>query len=195
MKFIANILTNKKFDNCEFYNIVSKKEDLIDNIPTLVIGWEFTKALYPNANITTWEIDDKTYWTFGNRERRQRYEENLKKFMDLALNKLVKSINYKYINVSKESKYGEETALEFLLNNFIDINIYINNDMVYVSGKKGVVVYGFSLRDYEYLGYDKKNIFKKIYESNVNIIKASDIESWELKTGLSNRNYVIPCLY
>ena len=58
MKYIANILTNRKFNDTELYNIVSKKEDLISDIPTLVIGWEFTKKMYPNANILDWKIND-----------------------------------------------------------------------------------------------------------------------------------------
>ena len=92
MRYIANILTDKKFNDCKFYNVVSKKEDIIVGLPTLVIGWEFTKALYPEANIISWEIDKDTYWTFGNRERRQRYEESLVKFRELALNRLIKKV-------------------------------------------------------------------------------------------------------
>ena len=60
MRFIANILTDRKFNDCEFYNVVSKKEDLIENIPTLVIGWGFTKKLYPEANIINSKLEDSS---------------------------------------------------------------------------------------------------------------------------------------
>ena len=91
MRFLGNILTNRKFEDCEFYNVVDKKEDLIINIPTLVIGWEFTKTLYPNANIISWEIENDIYWTFNNRERRQSYEEIIVKFKKLVVNRFIKS--------------------------------------------------------------------------------------------------------
>ena len=53
MKFIANILTDKPFVNTELYNVVNDKDKLIDGIPTLVIGWEYTKKMYENANTIT----------------------------------------------------------------------------------------------------------------------------------------------
>jgi hypothetical protein len=195
MRYIANILTNRKFDDYEFYNIVSRKEDLIDNIPTLVIGWEFTKTLYPNANITTWDIDNNTFWTFGNRERRQRYDELLIKFRNLAINRFIKNIKYKYINLLSEGFGG----LEFLLTKCDDINVYINNDMVYVvtnsKDNDNIQVYGFSLKAYQYLGVDKKDIFKQIYASGANVITPKDEIPWEIKNNLKNCSYVIPCMY
>ena len=198
MRIIANILTDRKFELCEFYNIVSRKEDLIENIPTLVIGWEFTKTLYPEANIISWEIDKDTYWTFGNRERRQRYEESLVKFRELALNRLVKKIKYKFIS-SIECDDINFNALNFLLDNFSGFKLYINNDMVYVAGENtpdtSPYVYGFSMREYNYIGLDVKQLFKKIYNSKIEIIKSTDNIPWEIKNIIKNRNYIIPCLY
>lgn len=193
MKYIANILTDKKFDDCKFYNVVNKKEDIIVGLPTLVIGWELTKTLYPETNITSWEIDKDTYWTFGNRERRQRYEETLIKFRTLAISRIVKSVKYKYISAI------EGNGLEALLDNFSDFNLYIYNNMVYITGKDtikhGSYVYGFSLKEYEYMGIDVKQIYKKIYNSNINIIKSTDEIPWEIKDALKSKNYIIPCLY
>lgn len=198
MRIIANILTDKNFESCDFYNIVSQKEDLLENIPTLVIGWEFTKTLYPEANIISWEIDKDTYWTFGNRERRQRYEESLVKFRELALNRLVKKIKYKFIS-SIECDDINFNALNFLLDNFSGFKLYINNDMVYVAGENtpdtSPYVYGFSMREYNYIGLDVKQLFKKIYNSKIEIIKSTDNIPWEIKNIIKNRNYIIPCLY
>lgn len=198
MRIIANILTNRKFEKCEFYNIVSRKEDLIENIPTLVIGWEFTKALYPEANIISWEINKDTYWTFGNRERRQRYEECLVKFRELALNRLIKKVKYKFIS-SMECDDINFNALDFLLDNCSGFKLYINNDMVYVAGKNtpdiSPYVYGFSMREYNYIGLDVKQLFKKIYNSKIEIIKSTDNIPWEIKNIIKTRNYIIPCLY
>ena len=73
MKPIANILTDKTFVNDGIYNVVNDINKLISGIPTLVIGWEYTKLFYPEANILNWEINSDTYWCFGRRERGQRY--------------------------------------------------------------------------------------------------------------------------
>ena len=115
MRFIANILTDRKFDDCEFYNVVSKKEDLIENIPTLVIGWGFTKELYPEANIINWEIGNNIFWTFNNREKGNRYEETLKKFNKLALNNFIKKILFFLLHFPKRCgiifRSGEDFSL------------------------------------------------------------------------------------
>jgi len=196
MRFIANILTDKNFDKCKYYNIVSNKDGLIKNIPTLVIGWEFTKTLYPNTNIISWEIDKDTYWTFGSRERRQSYEENLIKFRELALNRFIKMIKYKFISIIDSGV--KDNALDFLLDNCSGFKVYINNDMVYATGKNtpdySPFVYGFSLREYNYIGVNIKELLKKIYNSKIEIIKITDDFPLELKDSLKNKTYVIPCL-
>lgn len=199
MKFIANILTNRKFNDCEFYNVVSKKEDLIENIPTLVIGWSFTKELYPDANIITWEIDNNTYWMFNNRERGQKYDEMLKKFRELVIKKFIKSIHYKFFNILTEDYKENNTSLDFMLENCDNLKIYINNDIVYATceciNQDESWVYGFSLRDYDYLGIDRKKIFNKIYKSGAKIIDNKDTVSWSIRDSLKNHIYVIPCLF
>ena len=97
MRFIANILTDKKFINSELYNVVDNKDKLIDGIPTLVIGWGFTKKMYPNASILNWSIDNNIYWTYGKREKRSRYEENIEKFRQFAISNFIKSVKYKIL--------------------------------------------------------------------------------------------------
>jgi DNA polymerase elongation subunit (family B) len=197
MRYIANILTKGKFDDIDIFNIVNNKDDLMVGIPTLVIGWEYAKGLYDGISILDWEIDRNTYWCYGNREKRQRYEESLKQFKDLVINRFIKTIKYVYHNVLIEAN-EDFTSLEFLLENYNNLKIYINNDMVYIfkdGDSKNMVVHGFSLRDYDFLGVSRKYIFKKIYNSGAMIIDDHNKIPWELKSCLNNRNYVIPCLF
>lgn len=189
MKFIANILTNRKFEDNELYNVVSSKSDLIEGIPTLVIGWEYTKKIYKNANILDWKIDNDIYWTFGNREKRQRYEETLKKFNELALNKFIKSVEYKFISLFSY----DLNILKNILQSTNVLNIFVFNDMVYLSNNIEKIVYGISLIEYEYIYNNKNILLKEIYNSNnVNIIK--DNVSIDLKMSLKNHIYIIPYL-
>lgn len=192
MKFIANILTDKPFVNTELYNVVNDKDKLIDGIPTLVIGWEYTKKMYENANILNWEIDRNTYWTYGKREKRNRYEENLEKFRELALYRFIKSVKYSYFNILISSNEEKEYVWSL-----IDTNgtyVYLNNDMVYAFDEQKNKVIGFSLRDIDYLKKDRKKVLSKIY-SNTNLIEVKDNLSWETKNALRNCSYVIPFLW
>ena len=193
MKFIANILTDKQFINKELYNVVNDKDKLIDGIPTLVIGWGYAKNLYPNASILNWSIDKNIYWTYGKREKRNKYEENIEKFRQLAITRFIKSVNYKYYNLLTIS----DDEKDYIISLFCKPNgsvIYINYNMVYVLDND--IVIGFSLRDIDYLGKDRKKIFSLIYKNKKNmIIDIKDTLSWETKNLLSDCGYVMPYLY
>lgn len=195
MRFIANILTNKKFVNSELYNIVNEKDKLIDGIPTLVIGWGFTKKMYPNANILNWSIDNNIYWTYGKREKRSRYEENIEKFRQFAISNFIKSVKYKFYNLLIINNDEKEYIISLLLKNDGSI-VYINYNMVYILDNNKDLVIGFSLRDIDYIGKDRKKILSLIFSNKKNIIvDIKETLSWETKNLLNNCGYVIPYLY
>lgn len=193
MKFIANILTEKPINNTELYNVVNCKENLIDNIPTLVIGWEYTKKMFPEANILNWEIDRNTYWTYGKREKRNKYEENMEKFRQLAMLRFIKSVKYKYVNLLISEKEEKDYIISLIKEK--NTYIYIANDIVYLLDKINDLVIGFSLRDIDYLKKDRKKILSKIYNNKENIIDIKNQFSWETKNSLYKYSYVVPYLW
>jgi hypothetical protein len=193
MKYIANILTDKQFSDNELYNVVSERDKLISGIPTLVIGWGYTKKMYPEANILNWKIDEDTFWTYGKRERRSKYDDNLIEFKKMSFMRFIKSIKYRFYSVLTSS----EEEKEYIISLFTTPNgslIYIKNDMIYILD--GSIVVGVSLRDIEYIGGDKKEYFSKIYSNKKNvIIDIKDDLTYDTKIFLSGHNYVIPYLY
>ena len=45
---------------------------MINNyLPTLIVGWERVKKLYPKASILKKKIKDNLYWTFSPTEKRK----------------------------------------------------------------------------------------------------------------------------
>ena len=196
MKFIANILTDKPFTNAELYNVVSDKNNLIDGIPTLVIGWEYTKKMFNNASILDWEIDRNTYWTYGKREKRNRYEENLERFRQMSITRFIKSVNYRYSNILIADDDEKKHIFSLLDNDKDVLYAYLNNDMVYLFDNIDNSVIGFSLRDIDYLGKDRKRVLSKIYyNKNVQLIDIKDCLTWDTKNALRNCSYVIPYLW
>lgn len=195
MKYIANILTNKKFNDNTLYNVVDCKENLIENIPTLVIGWEYTKKMFKNANILNWEIDENTFWTYGNRERRSKYEENLEKFKNLALTRLVKSVKYEFLNLLTITKEDREKLCSLVVGG--NINIHINNDIIYILKPETSIVIGMSLRDVDYMGKDRKEFLSYFYKNkDNNIISLTDTNiPYDIKNALYKHSYAIPYLF
>lgn len=187
---IANIYTTSKFDN-ELYNITDKTESLINGIPTLIIGWGNAKRLYPGADILDWKINDKTYWTFGKRERRSEYETRVEKFLEIAINELDNSVAYRYINVLTASK-EEKNAL---FNKFINDSkksVLKYYDMLYLTEYGYNVVYGISLRDIDYEGKDRNCIINLI-KKNKSVVYVEDDECGvcnEIVSKLKNKVYL-----
>lgn len=197
MRKIGNILTNKNFDAEGIYNVVSSKDELISGIPTLVIGWDFVKENYPNANIINWKIDDDTYWTFGNRERRSAYELRTDEFKEIAIDRFIKSVKYEPFNVLVESNERKREFFDFMANNTADKKIYTRNGMVYIYVPVKETVYGISLRDIEYINKDANKFLSKMYGSlnaeSVNV-KASENITYGMLSDLKNCIYIVPCL-
>lgn len=195
MKYIANILTEKSFSDSELYNIVNDKSQLIDGIPTLVVGWSLTKKLYPTANIINWQIDQNTYWTFGFREKRNRLEDCTKRFRELAMDRLIKSVEYKFFNIIIAEKDDKISFCNMLTNE--NTAWYVSNDVLYLNEKNSSVVYGLSLRDIEYLGKDKKKIYQKLsttFDTNPIVSLYTNVSA-ETKISLRNHIYIVPYLF
>ena len=194
MKLIANILTEGSFQNNELYNVVSNKDDLISELPTLVIGWSFTKRNYPEANIINWQINENTFWCFGKREKRNRYEEAIEKFMDYSLSHLIDSIEYNFFSILTAEVSERRSLANAIKNN--TIYAYINNDIVYLNKENSKKIIGISLRDIDYLGKSRQNFYDLL--KGENIINTNDIfnkSSIATKMALKNKSYAIPYLF
>lgn len=196
MKKIANILTDKKISFPEYFNSVSSKENLISNIPTLVIGWDFTKVNYPDAKIVDWKIDENTFWTFGNREKRAEYDTRLENFEKIAIERLIKSVKYRPLNLMTATK-EEKMELYDYIESAEKKEIYLSNDMVYIYVPSNEYVFGIFLREIDYVGKSVKSFLSKIYScENKEIVsgKISERIPSNLLGTVKNNLYIIPIL-
>lgn len=196
MKYIANILTDEPFNEGELYNVVRDKNELVPDIPTLIIGWEKTKSEYPDASIIEWNVTDNVYWTYGKYERRDKYEVNVKKFQDLSFKKFVESLKYVFYDVMLGGEDRFTKFIELLLSN-VQKTVYITGDMMYIYIDYTKKVVGVSLRDCDYLGETyKKRIFSAMYNNpSVILLKNNDAISKEIRFKTRGRAYILPYLY
>lgn len=205
MRYIANILTEEPYPNStEFLNVTSDKNKLLPDIPTLVIGWDMTKREYPEASIIEWVIDENIYWTFGKYERRDRFEQNIKKFNEIVFKNIIKSITYKFYDVLF---YGEEKFMSFIssISNNTNIStksethktIYVLKDMMYIYFDGDDKIIGVSLSDCDFIDKTyRKMIFSEIYKSNsVKLLKNNEDISSNARFITRNTPYILPYLY
>ena len=195
MKFIANILTKNLFNDNFLYNVVSDKDDLIEGLPTLCIGKEFTKKNYPNFRVIEFNVEDNVYWTYGPREKRNIYEERLNDFMEIAIKSFIDNFRYVFINVLISDKDNDDCKkLMESIKPENNTTSFISGNMVYVYNAENNCVYGVSLRDIGYKGKEPKKLLSMIFK-NTRVINAKDDIPFEVRTAFIGNNYVIPCLY
>ena len=199
MKYVGNIVTNEPAsvqDIGKLYKIVSSIDDTEKDIPTLIIGWELTKCLYPEASIIEFVVAENVYWTYGKYERRDRFEDNLKKFREISLKKYIESISYSFYDVML---CGPEKFESFLASLKLDSpkTIYCTNDMLYLnySGDKRVI--GVSLRDCDYINDSyKKKLFSAIYSNDkINYLKGGEDITREIKYVLRGKEYIVSYVF
>ena len=193
MRFIGNIVTDSKMEDMVLYNIVKTIDDIDKTIPTLIIGWKKVNEYYPSVKILDWKINNLTYWTFGRREKGERYLSDLERFQDLCINVLYNTIEYEFFNVL--IKENEEKKQFFKkLKDKTPKYVYIDNNIVYFYFD-GVKVYGISLTDIEYEGGNIKKFLAILYNNeSIKIIKTSDVD-FQIRFLLNNRIYLIPYIF
>lgn len=195
MKSIANILVNGTFNDSILYNVTRDEENLIKGVPTLVVGWDRTKSMFPNISILDWKIDDDTYWTFGKRERRDRLEEDSVRFRSLATKRLIKKVKYVFFNVLTENSESKKNFMSSL-GNPSKKYVYIENNMLYIYDEETSVVHGISLTDIEYEGGNPKIILSLLHRNeSVTFITDTNSIPYEVRNILKNNRYIIPYLY
>lgn len=196
MKHIANILTDEPYDKGELYNVVRDIDCLEPEIPTLIIGWDKTKELYPDASIIEWKVTDNVYWTYGKYERRDKFETNVAKFQDLAFKKFVESIGYVFYDVMASGP-GKFSSFIMSIKDETVKTIYVSYDMMYIyyEGKNKVI--GLSLRDCDYIDETyKKQIFSAIYNNkSVNVLKNNGEISKDVRFRTRGMAYILPYIY
>ena len=196
MQPIANILTKNLFSDKTLYNVVEKKDDLIEGIPTLCVGLEMTKKNYPNFNLLDMNIDEMTKWTYGPREKRNVYESRLSKFIFDSKIKFVKGIKYIYVNILTEGfKSDNFLRVKYLITNTdIKTTSFINNGVVYLYDKDSNTVFGVSIREFSYMGVDS-NAFLRLVYKNTRVISGKDSLPLDIRILFSDYKYAIPCLF
>lgn len=181
MKYIANIITKHKIEISSFFNVSTEIKDVDTSIPTLIIGWEKVKKLFPNQDILNDKISDTISWTFSKREKRHQYEKDIHNFIQNVILGLNDLINYRFFNYVLANPDKREQFISYITNK--ECSIYYNSRFMYVYVVNDNLTLGISLRDLEYIGISNKEFISKISKThnimcdNLNCI---DVQSFSL---------------
>lgn len=196
MKFIGNIVTDGKFEATGIYNVVKDINDIVDGVPTLIVGWKKAKSIFPDVDILEWEIKDDFYWTFGKRERNWRYEDDVERFKSLCVNSIKDRIGYHFFNILAEGRSAKESLISNIKNPYRRKWVYMRNGMLYLYFEGKNTICGISLRDIDYERGNHNTLLSMINDraNSVNVVKMTD-ESYGFKMISINNPYLIPYMF
>ena len=194
MKKLANIVTNgKKNVFGEIFNVVNSYEDIISDIPTLIIGLEKARACINNFNILDKQYGD-IWWTFSKTERRYEYEEDIIKFYEYAIIHEMDKIKYVYVDIIRYTLTSIKKVIKFLGDNTKKyVFLTRNSNFMFVYSEQYNTIFGISLELCEYLGIEKSKIYKLL--KNREYINSTKFIPPDIRKVIGNNTHYILPLY
>lgn len=156
---IANIVSTSKVDCPEEFNVVNSIDNIIDGLPTLIIGYEVVDKLFPDFDVFNISLGEDKYWTFKRTEKRDKYEADLKWFISKVYTDLTNQLIYVFVD---PIQYRGKTLIKIVrkIYSLKDPIAFLNKQMLYVYGDG--FIFGIDLKLLAFMGVNTEKIKTKI---------------------------------
>jgi len=191
---VANIVSTNKVSISNEFNVVKTMGDIIQGLPTLIIGYDYVNKHYPKFSITNPVLDYNLYWSFKKTENRDKFEEGLNWFIHKVYENLTKGVSYVFVD---PIQYNNKTLIKIVrkIKSIKNPITYVHGEMIYIYGE--TFIFGVDLKLLRYVGINVNKIKDKIKkisnvfmdDSNVFIEYKKNVEM------LDNQVRYIPYLY
>ena len=152
---IGNIVTSNDLKVDENFNVVDSLDNIIEGIPTLLVGIDNAKKKSDKLNYIERQLDDNTFWTFTKKEKRVLFEEDLFYFIENSYKHLTEKINYVFVDAILFDNTKMKGIFDEISKN--DNNItFITNEMVYIYCCNKI--FGIDLKQINHCNINTKNI-------------------------------------
>lgn len=191
---LGNIVFAGKNVFPEEVNSVDSLDDIIQGLPTLIVGYTYVDKHYPDFDIFNKELAPNLYWTFKRNEKRDNFEEDVRWFIRKIFLEKAKDVKYVFVDPLQLKRRSLVKVIRkiYSLKNPI---AYSNDKMAYIFGED--LIFGIDLRLLKYMGFDIDKIKGKIKKLTTIFLEGSDILI-EYKKNLEffdNQIRYIPFLY
>jgi len=191
---IANIVSTHSVNVSKAFNIVGSMDEIIHGIPTLILGFYYVNNNYPDFDILERKLGENLYWTFKKTERRDKYEEDLRWFVNLVVSQLFDKISYVFVDVIQFSDITIKKIVKKFFNMENKIS-YQNGQMIYIYAEN--IILGIDLKLLRFVGINVSKIKNKI-KAKSSVFFTDDtifIEDKTNITGLENNVRYTPFLF
>ena len=115
------------------YPIEISKDFTDNDLPTILVGWDFVKELFPNQKIHDKNISKNLEWTYSESECKEIKEENFIKNLEEFLNdKLKKWLPKDFVVFDSLIRGDIESFIEKNIDNSIISYIHFNDGAIYI---------------------------------------------------------------
>jgi|TARA_R110001592_G_scaffold126498_10_gene337890 hypothetical protein len=169
---IGNIVTLDKIKVDDNFNVVNSFNEVIEGIPTLVVGTNNANDSYGNLNYIDRKIDDLNYWTFSKKEKRGLFEEDLFYFIENSYKNLTNRLEYIFVDVIL---FDDEKIKKIFdkIESYKDNISFLTDKMVYIYSDK--YIFGIDLRQIEYIRGDIDKFIKKVKRFSKDFLSNNEI--------------------
>jgi hypothetical protein len=190
---VGNIVSTSKVDVLDDFNVVRSLDEIIQGLPTLIVGYDVAIKHFPDLDVLTRKAADNVFFTFRKNERREFHEEDVYKFKRYAYSSLIKKITYYFVDPMQLSLKSIKKVIKKLYS--LDKSVaYQHDDMVYVYGED--IVFGIDLTLLEFLGVNRDKFISKLSKDRILLQKNEIFIEYKNKVeNIDNQVKFIPYLY
>lgn len=195
--YLGNIVTAYKRENFSlFFNVVKDMEEVIDGVPTLIIGLENARNGIENFTILNKRYNnDMLWWTYKKTERKYEFDDDIVSFYNFCITTFVEKYKYVYIDIPKY-RYNRLKKLINYINSPIDKICFQTreNNFLFIYDSELKTVFGLSMTLLEYIGIEKAKVIKKIKANRKNrfLYDTSFLDQGLRKVIDNNTHYILP---
>ncbi len=152
---IGNVVCERYIKIDKNFNLIKSTNEIVEDLPTLIVGLDNAKSFTDKISYLDRKINTNTFWTFTRLEKRDLFEEDLFYFIKFSYDELLKSAKFKFIDlILSDSDEINKVFNEINISDNVITFSYENMVYTYVND----MIYGFDLRQVDYIG-KSKNIF------------------------------------
>jgi hypothetical protein len=192
--YVGNIVTKSKLVE-ENFNIVKNFDEIDNDLPTIIIGWEIVKNQIEGISIIHKKINRRLYWTFTTKERKVDYEVDLEKFKELCFNQFGDNIPYVYLDLIHGKRRVNIKIIKKVLSLKNPVTYFSDKGMVYIYDEN--IIFGLDLSIVQYTNLNKEKIINKIKSIGDNVLVSDEIfnKCKDLLYKIKFKNKLIPYIY
>jgi hypothetical protein len=192
--YVGNIVTKSKLVE-ENFNIVNNFDEIDNDLPTLIIGWEIVKNQIEGISIIHKKISQRLYWTFTTKERKVDYEVDLEKFKELCFNQFGDNVPYVYLDLIHGKRRVNIKIIKKVLSLKNPVTYFSDKGMVYIYDEN--IIFGMDLSIVQYTNLNKEKIINKIKSIGDNVLVSDEIfnKCKDLLYKIKFKNKLIPYIY